>query len=108
MDGGQLNNRITFERPALVRNTNSMAKETVWVPFQTVGADIQPLTGRELWVAQQVQPQVSHRIRCRMLREISPKMRITYQGRTFNILSVANAGEMNRELVIMAIEKITA
>ena len=106
MDAGDLNCQITFERPAFVREPWATAKTAHWSDVITVGASIEPLSGRELWIAQQVQPQVTHRIRCRMLHGINPKMRIKYKGRTFNIKSILNGGERCRQLEILAVEKI--
>lgn len=67
---------------------------------------IEPLVGRELLAAQQIQADVTHRISMRYLAGVKPKWYGVYQGRTFNFLSVRNFEERNIELEILAKEEI--
>ena len=75
-----------------------------WSTYATVQASIEPISGREYFAAQSTQADVTHRIRIRYLSGIVPKMRVSYNSRIFDILSVINVGERNRELQLMCRE----
>ncbi len=74
--------------------------------------EIQPLTGQEYMQAQQMQATVRHKLRCVYLPNCSPQVRLTAgedannPTRTFNVRSVVNVGERNRELEWMAEEVV--
>lgn len=72
--------------------------------FATVWAEIMPLSGRELWIAQQSQATTTHKITMIYRPGITPKMRAIYNGRTFNFDSVVNLDEANRYIMITATE----
>ena len=75
-----------------------------WSTYATVQASIEPISGREYFAAQSTQADVTHRIRIRYFSGIVPKMRVSYNSRIFDILSVINVGERNRELQLMCRE----
>jgi SPP1 family predicted phage head-tail adaptor len=77
-----------------------------WSTFATAQASIEPISGREYIAAQSTQADVSHRIRLRYLSGITPKLRVNYSSRIFDILSVININECNRELQLMCRESI--
>ncbi len=58
------------------------------------------------FAAQSTQADVTHRITLRYMSGITPKMRVNYNSRIFDILSVINVGERNRELQLMCRESI--
>ncbi len=63
-------------------------------------ASVEPLGGRELYLAQQVQPEASIRVRTWWFAGLTAKHRISYAGRTLEILNVSDTNEWHRELVI--------
>jgi SPP1 family predicted phage head-tail adaptor len=65
---------------------------------------VEPLQGRELWTAKQVVAEVTHRIRFRHLSGVVPTQRVVFGSRTFEILSVINPEERNRELELLCKE----
>ena len=81
-----------------------------WVPSWTKLVDwhgsIEPLSGNELWRAQQVQAEVTHRIRIRYRASITPRNRIVFGTRNFDILAVLNHDEKNRELELLCKEVV--
>ena len=84
-------------------------QSTTWTTVATVWADIQPLSGRELMAAQEVQAEVSHTISIRYQPLFSdPKamaaMRVLYGTRIFNISASMNVDERNRLITLMANE----
>ena len=56
--------------------------------------------------AQQMQADVTHRVRFRYVAGVTAKMRVLYGARIFNVLSVINPEERNREIVLMCKELV--
>jgi SPP1 family predicted phage head-tail adaptor len=102
---GKLRHRIAIEQVAETRDADGSVIEG-WSAHATVQASIEPISGREYIAAQSTQADVTHRIRLRYLSGITPKMRVNYNSRIFDILSVINVGERNRELQLMCRESI--
>lgn len=78
MRTGPLNKRVKIERRVETQND---ALEVVirYVPWQEVWAEIEPLSGREYFAAQQVSSDVNTRIRIRHLEGVTRKMRVLYE-----------------------------
>jgi SPP1 family predicted phage head-tail adaptor len=76
----------------------------------SVWGNIQPLTGREYQQAQQMQSNVSHKITTELLpQNLGPatsRMRLKHGTRTFEVQSVVNVEERNRELEWMCTELV--
>ena len=79
-----------------------------WQPLVTVWAAVEPLSGRELYAAQQVMEQVSHRIRIRYRPDITltGKLRGKLGIRLLNIHTVIDKEEAHIELEMLATEVI--
>lgn len=71
--------------------------ETVTEVAQVYGA-IMPLSGNEYLRAQQLEATVSHVIRTEFMQTAHPRMRLRHGERVFNVESVVNVAERNREL----------
>lgn len=67
---------------------------------------INPLNGRELAIAREVYPQVTHLITSRYTDLIKPNMWLDIYGRSFQVASVTNVDEMNHTLSIVATESV--
>lgn len=104
MQAGRLRRRLDFESPATTKDSFGEVAEAPWALETTLWGSIEPLIGRELLQAQQVQAAVTHRVRVRYDSTIGPDMRIAYGSRSFEILAVMNPEERNRELEIMCKE----
>ncbi len=80
---------------------------TNYVTAAEMFAAIEPLSGRELFQAQAVNPELSHRVKIRYHAGIVSSMRIRYGSRIFEIVSPPiDTGERHRELVLMCKEMI--
>lgn len=105
MRAGPLRSRITIERP-----TETQAGDgsiiTGWEAFATAWASVEPLVGREYFAQEREQATVSHKIRMRHLPGITHKMRVAWGSKLFEIESVLNVGERNREIVLMCSESV--
>lgn len=103
---------------------NELAGEPTenWEDVCRVHCFVQPLTGREYVQAQQVQSTISHKITTRFFPGANNRMRLVQRAisesddpetaappeylRIFNVSSVVNAGEKNRELEWMCEEVV--
>jgi SPP1 family predicted phage head-tail adaptor len=88
-----------------VETQNEYGEASVsWNLVATVWAAVEPLRGREYLQADQVQAAVDTRIRMRYLDGVVPKMRVVWDGHTYDIESVINPATRGRELELMARE----
>jgi len=102
---GELRHRVTIQQKSVTRNT--FGEEIVtWQDVATVWAAIEPLRGREFFESQQVNAEVTTRIRIRYRPGITPTMRVVYGSRIFDIQAVINVEERNRELHLMCREEV--
>jgi SPP1 family predicted phage head-tail adaptor len=103
---GLLDKRITIQAPTVSRN--ALGEPTVaWNAFATVWAGVEPVQGREFWAQQQVQSDVTVRIRMRYLPGVTTAMRVAYGSRVLDIRSVIDPRERHTELQLMCSEGVT-
>lgn len=76
-----------------------------WLDVATIWADVQPLRGLERMNAQQVgAAAIDHRITTRYRPGLTPKHRILYGTRVFDIESVINVNERNEMIELLCKE----
>jgi SPP1 family predicted phage head-tail adaptor len=102
---GKLRHRIAIEHVAETQAADGSVLEN-WSEYVFAHASIEPISGREYFAAQTTQADATHRICMRYLAGIEPKMRVKFGSRIFDILSVINIDERNRELQLMCRESI--
>lgn len=103
MRAGRLRHRVTIQSATTTVDSFGQPIET-WGTFATVWAAVEPLSGREYFDAQQVQSEVSYRVRIRHLSGVVPTMRVSYDSRTLEVLAVLNIDERDREMHLMCRE----
>lgn len=103
MEIGRLRQRITLQKQVNVRNSYGSVV-TEWQNMTTVWAEIKPISGREYFASQQVQSEVTTQITLRYLADIEPTMRVKFNERHFEIISVINPQERNITLQLMCKE----
>lgn len=103
---GPLRHRVAFEARSATRDEFGQQVEG-WAQVAQVWASIEPLSGRELLAAQQVQGEVTHRIRCRYVPGLETAHRAVFNGRAFEVRSIINTRELNAALEILAAEGLT-
>jgi SPP1 family predicted phage head-tail adaptor len=105
MRAGEFDRRITFERAAGTQASPSGEQVLTWAAEATVWAQVAPLSGTELFRAQQFGAKVDTRFRVRWIvsTSITPDetLRILYGGRYYDIRSVIEIGR-REGLEIMA------
>ena len=104
MNIGALRHQLTIKAINTTEDSYGEVTEDPTTTECTVWGSIEPLSGRELLLAQQIQATVTHRVRIRYHSGLDPSMQIVFGTRTFDILSIINLEERNRELEIMCRE----
>jgi SPP1 family predicted phage head-tail adaptor len=94
-----MNHRLRIESVTATQDAYGAPTNT-WATFATVWGEITPLSGFERVIAVKTESQVTHRVRIQYLTGVLPTMRMIYDSRTFNVLSVINSEERNRELIL--------
>lgn len=102
---GRMRQKVIIQELTDAKGAQGGRSET-WATFQNVWAAIKPLRGREYFAADQAQSRVSHEIRTRWISGVTPKMRVTYDSRTFRIQSAINEDERDQVLLLMCEEII--
>lgn len=97
---------ITIKQPGTTQNSFGEQIET-WSDVVTCKASIEPLIGREFYAAKQINSEISVKIRIRhsSSHQIKPNMIAVYGTRIFEIISVSNYKEQNRETLLMCKER---
>ena len=105
MRAGRLRHVITIEQSTKTDNTLGEPIET-WATFKQVRAQITPINGKEYFAASQIQSTVSHKVKIRYTSGITTDMRINFNGRYFDIESIINFQERNKEIEMMVTESV--
>ncbi|MDD4986622.1 MAG: phage head closure protein [Dehalococcoidales bacterium] len=96
---GDYRSRITFQK--LVQTMNSINETVIsYEDVATVWAAIDWQSGRRYEAAKQLNSETDGVIRVRYRSDIRPEWRIKYGKRYIQILSVANSGERDREIIM--------
>ena len=106
MKAGTLRHLLTIEYQRSDQGeTGEVHADPKWYRFAKVWGRVAPLTGRELFNAQQVQPDVNTKIELRYLSGLTSAMRVNYDGRIIHIASVLDIEERHAEMHLMCIER---
>jgi SPP1 family predicted phage head-tail adaptor len=102
----RLRHRITIDQLATTRDEFGGVVKS-WATVAIVPAEVYPLSGREFVAAQAEQAGVTTRITIRYQAGIEPAMRITHDGRTYNIKAVLPDPTLRRHIALMCETGIT-
>jgi len=105
MQTGKLRHRVTIETATESLDSYGHPDPT-WTSAVVVWASIEPLAGNELLRAQEVNAEISIRIRIRYHASVTPRARLKFGSRYFEILSVANLEERGREMELLCREAV--
>ena len=107
MQAGDLRHRITVQRYTENEDENGI-RTGEWQDFKTVWCSANGLFGNEYWEAKQYDAEntVEFQIRHNACPDLSPKDRLLFKGRLFNISSVDNVQYRNERLKIKAVEVV--
>lgn len=102
---GKMRHRIRVE---LRRETPSASGEPayVWDLFAERFASVEPLLGKEYFAAGAQADKVTTRFRIRYLAGLKPRMRIVWDGKWFDIVSIQLVNGIKHEQIVMADELV--
>lgn len=106
MRAGSYPHRIDIQVPTKSQDdygTNTITWSTL---HSNIAAKVTPSIGRQYFEAKAIQSEITHKISMRYIANISPKFRIKFGNRYFNIISRINVEERNLELVFYCSEQI--
>jgi SPP1 family predicted phage head-tail adaptor len=105
MRAGTLRHRITIQE---VTETPDSAGEPTesWSAFKTVWASVEPLRGRELLRAQQIHADASYKITIRHLSGVTPKMRVLWGSRIFDIHAAPVTDSRDQKIEMLCSEDV--
>lgn len=102
---GKLRHRVKIQAYTAGRDSFG-GEEPVWTDVATVWASVTPVSGKEYFASAQVNAEISTKITMRYISGITPKMRVVFGNRVFEIISVLNFEERGIELNLMCKESV--
>lgn len=106
MQSGKLRHRLKLQSKTVTRDSYG-AETIVWTEEAIVWGSVEPISGREYFLAKQVQAETTHKIRIRYYSGLRADWRILFGARIFEIDSIINFEERNKEMVLMCHEMVT-
>lgn len=108
MQAGRLNSRVTLQRQVAGVDAAGGVSNT-YADVRGLWASIEPLLGREQFAAQQIQADISVRVRVRYASDFVATMRLKFvrsydspeQVEYYDIEAVLNVGELRNETLLM-------
>jgi SPP1 family predicted phage head-tail adaptor len=94
---GDLRERIALQRESRSRD-RAGGFVTSWLTVATVWARVAPVSTGERFMRQQMQASAEWKVTIRYRSDLSPKMRVVWNGRTFEIRGMPNPDERRRFL----------
>jgi len=110
---GRLNRLVSVQSRSTTKDSLG-GQSTTWTEVKQVWAEITTLTVGARMAAAALQTEITHQITVRYDADLwdSPRTaatyRIVYNGRYFDIQGIDNQDERNREIVLNAIEGLSA
>jgi SPP1 family predicted phage head-tail adaptor len=111
MEPGKLRHTLTIQRNTPTTSETGAAVDS-WSTYKTVRGSIQTgasapgmgIRGREFFAADIRNSEVSHNISIRYTAGITPKMRVLFGARTFDIVAAVDIEERHHEMTLLVRE----
>lgn len=100
---GDLRYRVTLQKYLETTDEEGFATQN-WQDIATVWASVENLYGREYWQAAAIQAENTVKFTIRYRKDLSNDMKIKFQGKLYNIISVDNIKYKNEYIEIKAKE----
>lgn len=104
-DAGLCRYQVTIEQMDGTQDAAGQESQN-WTTFAIAWASIEGLAGSEKLIASQVYAASAQRIRFRYIDGVTPKMRIVYSDRIFDIQDIADPDGLRRWLECMCNERV--
>lgn len=107
MHAGQLRHRVAIQRATETKNGLGEPVHT-WATQVTRWMRVEPMQGKELFEARQVNPKMSHKVTMRYdgTTSVTPDDRLLWGSRVFNIVDVQNVEERDIMTVMRCWEDV--
>ena len=105
MKAGDLRHRVSLQVSTPVQGASGEMVDS-WATTATVWAAVEPLSGRELLLAQQAASSVTHRVRIRARTDVTPRNRFLFGARALAINAVMRQDEVADEMVCLCTERV--
>lgn len=102
---GEMRHQVVIERRSDTQSSSGEQTQD-WLLVATRRAAMQRVTGQELWTAQQQAARVPTTFRLRWLDGVLPAMRLSCEGKVYDIKSAIDPDGLRNELVITALELV--
>ena len=102
MRAGKLRHRVEIQRITGTERSPQGAEIHTWTTIDTVWGEIKPVSGMELWSADQAQGRVDTLITIRYY-ELTAKDRVKHGSVTYSIKAVMNEETRDKQTVIHAV-----
>jgi len=102
---GRLRHRLALQSVSTAQDEYGQPIET-FATYATVWGMLEPLQARELLTAQQQNAEITHHAIIRYNSNVAITNRISFDSRTFEIVSLTNAMERNARIELLLKEKL--
>ncbi len=106
MRAGRLRHRVTIQEPTEGSADSYGETEASWADVATVPAEVQTLSGREAYQANQVHPEATVQVTMRYRSDVLTLWRLSHDSRTLSIDSLL-PDVRKRELVCLCHEELS-
>ena len=103
---GRLRHRLVLQSKTYTRDSYGAAI-VGWTTEATVWGSLEPLTARELFAQQQIQPEARVRVVLRYYSGLDASWRITHGGLYYDIVEVINKDMRNAMLTLLCREGVS-
>jgi SPP1 family predicted phage head-tail adaptor len=103
---GELRHRVRLQARELTGDGGGGFTES-WSDLAEIWADIQPVSGNEIGLGEQLQHRISHEVMIRYRLGVQPGQRLIHDGRTLYIMGIVNPSERNAFLTLRCEERAT-
>lgn len=100
---GTLRDLVTLQLPITARDARGGQTDPVWHPFASEWAAVEQQFGRERIVSGAVSQVPTHRLTMRHRTDITPQLRVVYQGSAYEIAAVREIGRRWLELDLVEV-----
>lgn len=106
-NAGKYRHPITIQKQSETKNEYG-ERVTVWTDFTLSRASMNPISGKQYLNSEAIKSEISHQIHLRYIPNLDPTMRVKFGDRYFQIITIINFQEMNKELQLMCKEYYVA
>jgi SPP1 family predicted phage head-tail adaptor len=103
ISAGELRHRILIVKPSLNQGTDGSWQIDDSNTVATAWASVKPLSGRDLYTAQQKVSEVTHMVRMRFRHGITANMNVNFNGRFFEIQDVVDVDYRHKVLEMLCV-----